>query len=106
MLSVCSVVHDLFFRFVPTSPTRLAVASRTLAALAGGYAVAALLSVSIALLTRSAPREEAVAAGNAPAFLVFAACIIWAFAASTAMRAWLGIVTPAAVLGVLVWFLR
>ncbi|MES2697189.1 MAG: DUF3649 domain-containing protein [Verrucomicrobiota bacterium] len=90
-------------RRAPTARYRLAVASRTIAALGGGYAMTALLSLAIALLDRAAPRDEAIAAGNVPAFLAFAACIVWAFVASTATRAWLGIGLPAAALGLLVW---
>lgn len=90
----------------PSLRTRLAVASRTVAALGGGYTVTSLLSLAIALLSRTAPREEAIAAGNTPAFLAFAACILWAFAASTATRAWLGIGAPSLVLGLLVWRLQ
>ncbi|HEY1107731.1 MAG TPA: DUF3649 domain-containing protein [Opitutaceae bacterium] len=82
---------------------RLGVLSRLLAALLGGYAVCALLSLAISLLDRAAPREEAIASGNVPAFLAFAGCILWAFVASTATRAWLGIGLPAAALGLLVW---
>lgn len=89
-------------RTIPLS-YRLGVLSRLLAALLGGYAVCTLLSLSIVLLDRAAPREEAIAAGNVPAFIAFAGCIIWAFVASTATRAWLGISLPAALLGLLVW---
>lgn len=81
----------------------VAVVSRLLAAVAGGYTVTALLSLALALLSHAAPREEAIAAGNTPAFLAFAACILWAFVASTAARAWLGIGLPAVALGLLVW---
>ncbi len=85
---------------------RLGVASRAFIALAGGYTVMSLLATAITLLLRSAPREEAIAIGNAPAFLAFAGCIIWAFVAATATRAWLGIGVPGAVLALLVWRLR
>jgi hypothetical protein len=87
-------------------PSRLSVASRTLAALAGGYTVTALLATTIALFDRHAPREEAIAAGTTPAFLTFAGCIVWSFAASTATRAWLGVGIPGGVLALLVWRLR
>lgn len=82
---------------------RLAVASRTVAALIGGYAVTSLLATALALLARTAPREEAILAATTPAFLAFAACIVWAFVASTATRAWLGLGLPALGLALLVW---
>lgn len=82
---------------------RWAVASRAFAAVGGGYALASLTSVVLALASR-APREDAIVAATTPAFLVFAGAILWAFAASTAVRAWLGIAVPGLVLaGVITW---
>lgn len=85
---------------------RLGTASRTLAGLAGGYTVAALLATSVALAYRTPVRDEAIAAGTTPAFLAFAGCIVWAFAASSATRAWLGIGVPGALMALLVWRLQ
>lgn len=84
---------------------RWSVAARALAALPGGYALAALLASALALLS-SAPREEAVAAAALPAYAVHLAAAIWAFWARTAARAWLGVGAPALALALLVWWLR
>jgi len=85
-------------------PPAAAVASRTLAALGGGYALAAFFTTTVALLAR-APREEAAHLGAVPSYLIFAGAIVWAFAARTAARAWLGLGLPAAALALLTWWL-
>jgi uncharacterized protein DUF3649 len=83
---------------------RWGVASRALAAVAGGYALASVTASFIALVFPSR-RDEAVMAGALAGFLVLPACFIWVFAAATAWRAWLGILIPGAGLGAAVWFL-
>jgi len=83
---------------------RLAVSARTVAALGGGYALAAFFTTTVALLAR-APREEAAYLGAVPSFLVFAGAIVWAFAARTVLRAWLGIALPTLALAALTWWL-
>lgn len=85
--------------------SRWNIAARAVAALPGGYALAALVASVLALLS-SAPREEAIAAAVLPALLVQTFAAIWAFWASTVARAWLGIGAPAIVLVALVWWLR
>jgi len=85
---------------------RLAVVSRCLAALLGGYLLAAMASVCLGLLL-PLPRVEAVLTGMMSAFLFYLAAFIWAFAARSATRAWLGILLPglalAAINGVTYW---
>lgn len=88
-----------------TRSNRWAVASRAAAGILGGYGLAALFSVIAAVASR-APREDAVLIGTTPAFLIFVAALVWAFAAKTAWRAWLGVLAPAALLGTAYWILR
>lgn len=83
---------------------RLAVAARIAAAALGGYALAAFFTTTIALLVRT-PREEAAALGAVPSFLLFAGAVVWAFAARTTARAWLGIGLPALALAAVTWWL-
>lgn len=83
---------------------RLAVGSRTVAAIVGGYVLAALFTTTVALLAH-APREEAALLGAVPSFLIFAGAIIWAFTARTAGRAWAGIALPTLILAALTWWL-
>ena len=79
---------------------RLAVTSRILAALFGGYLIAALTSITI---TQWVPmsRADAVVTGMMSSFLAYLLVVIWCFACRTAWRAWAGIVLPAAILAAL-----
>lgn len=84
---------------------RWSLASRALAALPGGYALAGLLAAALALISTAA-REEAIAAAVLPAFVVQIAAAIWAFWAPSALRAWLGIGVPALVFGVIIVWIQ
>ncbi|CAG8870487.1 hypothetical protein PS726_03007 [Pseudomonas fluorescens] len=88
-------------RTLPVS-YRLAVASRVLAAVFGGYLVAALAGVSLSLWL-PVSRAEAVVIGMMTSFLVYLLAVIWCFACGSAWRAWFGVMVPglmlAAVLG-------
>lgn len=81
---------------------RLAVASRVLAAVIGGYLLAALGSVCLAyclpLLFQSS-RAEAAVLSMTLSFLVYLPAVLWCFACRTAWRAWLGLLVPSAMLG-------
>lgn len=70
-----------------------AVISRILAAVVGGYALAALTSVAALALPLS--RVEAVLTGTQLSFLVYAAAVVWVFAARSAWRAWGGLIAVA-----------
>ncbi|WP_235907600.1 DUF3649 domain-containing protein [Siccirubricoccus phaeus] len=78
------------------------VLSRTLAAVVGGYAVGALVSVACALLLPM-PRAEAVLTGMMLSFAAYAGAVLWAFAARSAWRAWAGILLPALLLAAASW---
>lgn len=77
---------------------RLGVASRAIAAILGGYALTALAT---ALLAVSLPmaRIDAVLTATLLSFTVYTCAVLWVFAARSALRAWIGIVLPAAILG-------
>ncbi|MEH3085323.1 MAG: DUF3649 domain-containing protein [Xylophilus ampelinus] len=81
---------------------RLGVAARALAALFGGYAVAALAGAALALCLPG-PRSETALAGALASFAVYAAAAMWCFAVRSAARAWGGLLLAAAALGLLVW---
>ncbi len=68
---------------------RLAVASRVVAALIGGYGAAAAVAMASA---RWLPlsRAEAATAATLIAMLALPAVVIWVFAARSAWRAWAG----------------
>lgn len=77
---------------------RVGVAVRTLAAVAGGYA---LSSLAAAVLAGGLPmaRVDAVMTGMLVALIVLPCAVMWSFATRTALRAWLGLLVPIAVLG-------
>ncbi|MBD8635082.1 DUF3649 domain-containing protein [Stenotrophomonas sp. 169] len=69
------------------------VFSRSMAAIFGGYALAAVTSVFCALVVPG-PRGQAVLTGMLVAIVVCACAALWAFATRTALRAWVGILLP------------
>lgn len=79
---------------------RLAVASRAVAAIGGGYVVAALAAAVLSLWLPLS-RAEATLTGTLAAFVIYVCAVMWVFAARNAWRAWFGLAVPAAVLGAL-----
>lgn len=82
---------------------RLGVAARVVAAIAGGYALAAAATALLALLlprlsVLSMSRADAVVAATLLSFTIYACAVLWVFAARSAARAWLGLLLPAAAL--------
>ncbi|MFT3991775.1 MAG: hypothetical protein QM680_10250 [Luteolibacter sp.] len=74
-----------------------------MAAIFGGYVLAAALSSSLALLLPMSPQNSVIAASML-GYLGYAGAILWAFAAPSAWRAWLWILVPAVLGGLVVWF--
>lgn len=75
--------------------------SRILAALLGGYALAALSSVAALALPLDGP--QAVLTGMQASFLIYACAVLWVFAARSAVRAWAGLVIVALPLSLAAW---
>lgn len=75
--------------------------SRIVAALFGGYALAALGSVAALALPMSKP--QAVLTGMMASFALYAGAVIWVFAVRTALKAWLGLIVVAAPLALAAW---
>ncbi|WP_434057714.1 DUF3649 domain-containing protein [Acidovorax cavernicola] len=83
---------------------RMGVASRAVAAIAGGYGVAALSAAVLALglpALFDMARSEAALTGTLASFLVYAVAVMWVFAARSAWRAWIGLAIAAALQGLL-----
>lgn len=79
---------------------RLAVTSRVLAAVVGGYLMASLASICLALwLPRS--RVDAVITGMMSSFVFYLLAVLWCFACRTAWRAWAGVMLPSALFATL-----
>lgn len=85
-----------------TASYRLAVASRALAAIIGGYALTALATTALAIFLPLS-RSEASMTATLLSFVIYTCVVLWVFATRSATRAWLGIVAPGVALGVLVW---
>ncbi|MFJ4395687.1 DUF3649 domain-containing protein [Pseudomonas sp. NPDC089396] len=79
---------------------RLAVTSRSLAALLGGYLLASMASVCISLLL-PLPQVDAALTGMMLSFVFYLLAFIWCFACRSAWRAWLGMLVPSLLLGLL-----
>ena len=83
------------------SPKKLSwqnVTSRVAAAAVGGYG---LTYTATACLTVLLPfqKTEAILTAAMLSFALYTGAILWAFAAATPKRAWLGLLVPAAVCG-------
>ncbi|KIZ39118.1 MULTISPECIES: DUF3649 domain-containing protein [Rhodopseudomonas] len=76
--------------------------SRIVAALVGGYALAAL--VSVAVLALPIGRPQAVLVGQLASFAVYAGAVIWVFAVRSAAKAWTGLVVVVLALLPLAWW--
>ena len=75
--------------------------SRIVAALFGGYALAALSSVAVLALPLSKP--QAVLTGMLASFAIYAGAVIWVFAVRNALKAWAGLLIVAVPLLPLAW---
>lgn len=75
--------------------------SRIVAAILGGYTLAALTSVAALALPISKP--QAVLTGMLASFAVYAGAVIWVFAVRSARRAWLGLLLAALPLLLAAW---
>jgi len=75
-----------------------------MAAAAGGYVFATVLSI---WLSRVLPGRAATALMVAllSSFVLYAAAVLWVFAARTAARAWLGLALPVVLFGAWAWLL-
>lgn len=80
----------------------VAVAQRTLAAVVGGYALATASGILLSWILPM-PRFEAVTVAMLLAFVVYTAAILWAFAARSLWRMWLGLLVPTVACAVGSW---
>ncbi len=86
---------------------RLNIASRSLAAALGGYALAAAVAAALSLMLAPAmARVDAVLSAIMLAWFAYAAAAGWAFYARSAWTAWAGNLLPALALGALALVLR
>ena len=79
---------------------RLAVTSRVLAAVIGGYLMASLAAICLGLWLPTS-RADAVVTGMMSSFVFYLLAVLWCFACRTAWRAWAGVMVPSALLATL-----
>ena len=84
---------------------RLAIVSRTTAAIIGGYSVAASATALLAVLL-PLTRADAVITATLLSFIVYTCAVLWVFAARNTWQAWIGIVVPTAGMMLGVWLCR
>lgn len=72
------------------------VAIRVAAAACGGYALTYAATACLMLLLPM-PKSEAVLTATMFSFLIYTGAIIWAFAAPTPKKAWVGLLIPATI---------
>ncbi|MBB6557398.1 hypothetical protein HNP48_000062 [Acidovorax soli] len=77
------------------------VLSRTVAAIGGGYVLAALFSVAVLALPMT--RSQAVITGMLASFAIYTGAVIWVFAVRSAWRAWGGLLVAALPLLLAAW---
>ncbi|QJX01875.1 DUF3649 domain-containing protein [Alcanivorax sp. IO_7] len=78
------------------------MASRTLVAVFGGYALAAVTTAALALWL-PVTRADAVITGTLLSFLIYTVAVLFAFSTRSALRAWVGILAPTLAGAALVW---
>jgi Ca2+/Na+ antiporter len=88
-----------------TTSYRLAVASRAIAAILGGYVLSALATFALAIFLPMSKAEASMTA-TLLSFLIYTGVVLWVFATRTAGRAWVGIVVPSVVIGALIGLQR
>lgn len=82
---------------------RLGVASRSVTAIVGGYLLAALSTMLLSVCLPMA-RVEAVMTATLLSFAIYTCAVMWVFATGSALRAWLGLLIPGAVMAaILQW---
>lgn len=89
-------------RFRGSTASSLPIAARIAAAVFGGYALAHTLSIALAAALPM-PRAEAALFAIQGSFLIYTAAVLWAFAARSALTAWLGLLVPAGLAGLAAW---
>jgi len=90
-------MNSLVHRICSAGP----LVSRIVAALLGGYALAALFSVAVLALPLSKP--QAVLTGMLASFAIYTGAVIWVFAVRSALKAWAGLIIVAVALLPLAW---
>lgn len=84
---------------------RWAVASRAIAAVLGGYALASAAAACLAVWLPMT-RVDAVVTASMLGFVVYTIGVVWVFATRNTWRAWVGIMIPTVAFAGLFWLNR
>jgi glycopeptide antibiotics resistance protein len=87
---------------------RWQVASRTLAAMLGGFLLTSAFSILLAhlLMRGGLLRPDAVATSTLLSFAVWCGLVLWAYQTRSVRRVWLNMLAPALAMGLLAWLIR
>jgi hypothetical protein len=80
----------------------MAIFSRVLAALFGGYLLANMMAIALSYLLPGS-RADAVMVAVFASFIIYAGAVVWVFSARTARVAWLGLLIPGLASGVIIF---
>jgi hypothetical protein len=80
----------------------MAIFSRILAALFGGYLLANVAAIAVSYLLPGS-RADAVIVSIFASFIIYAGAVIWVFSARTVRAAWLGLLIPGMASGVIIF---
>ncbi|THF65941.1 iron transporter [Pseudothauera nasutitermitis] len=82
---------------------RVSVASRTLAAILGGYALTSALTMLLLAALMPMPETMARVSALKPGFLIYLLILLWVFHARSATRAWAWLAAWTGVASALCW---
>jgi len=100
------LVWPYLYSLMSQGAFRFSVTSRLLAAALGGYGLALVSSIVLAYFLPGS-RSDGVLWGTQLSFVIYACAVIWVFYTRTAVRAWIGILLPTLLLGLLAgWLTR
>lgn len=88
--------------FISSAYRHCGLLSRLIAAIFGGYFLAALASVAVLALPMN--KGQAVLTGMLASFAIYAAAVIWVFAVRSAGRAWVGLWVVGLPLAMAAWY--
>lgn len=84
---------------------RLSVVMRIAAAVLGGYVLSSMAAVLLAYLLPMST-ADALMIGLLVSFAIYAAAVLWAFSARSALQTWLGLLVLLLACTVLMWMLH
>jgi hypothetical protein len=82
----------------------MAIVSRVLAAIFGGYLLANVIAIALSYVLPGS-RADGVLVAMFISFIIYAGAVVWVFTARTAWVAWLGLLIPGLVSSAIIFLL-